>query len=93
MKKINIDGVELDYEIMVSEFDEWTYFYQGTKKVNKRKYFLFGPLVEVIKPIFVFKVGFNIESEFITKDVVRSHINRGVELLNRKEEIKRGEII
>ena len=45
------------------------------------------------KPKWVFRLWFDVESENWTKEEVRKKIAREMALLNRKDEISRGEII
>jgi len=97
MKKITIDGKQFDYEICsdANEYgtSEWTEFYQG-KKIRKYKRFIFfGKIITEEVPNLIFEVPINIEDSCYTKEDIRKRLSRQVELLNRKEEIKRGEII
>ena len=98
MKTINYHGREFQYEIFsdYNEYDGLTYeteFYEGTEMVTKRKYWLFGPEITVEQPKLIFKLYIDIEDETYTKQDIRDKIRRKVELLNRKLEIEKGEII
>jgi hypothetical protein len=97
MGNIIISGQEFNYKtkFCVNEIDtyEWTEFYKESMIVHKRKYGFFGKVIPHEVPIMLFKVNFNIESPFYTKDEVRKKLEYQVELLSRKEQIKRGEII
>jgi hypothetical protein len=98
MKTINYHGREFQYEIFsdCNEYDGLTYeteFYEGTEMVTKRKYWLFGPKITVEQPKLIFKLYIDIEDETYTKQDIRDKIRRKVELLNRKLEIEKGEII
>ena len=98
MKTINYYGREFQYEIFsdCNEYDGLTYeteFYEGTEMVTKRKYWLFGPEITVEQPKLIFKLYLDIEDETYTKQDIRDKIRRKVELLNRKLEIEKGEII
>ena len=95
--KITIRGEEFFYRLQseVSEFSEseWTEFYKEIKIKTRKKYFLFGPIVEIEEPIILFEVGFWITSERYTKDELRTILEKKVELLHRKKEIEKGELI
>ena len=95
--KITIRGEEFFYRLQseVSEFSEseWTEFYKEIKIKTRKKYFLFGPIVEIEEPIILFKVYFWITSERYTKDELRAKLEKKVELLHRKKEIEKGELI
>ena len=97
LKKLFVNGQEFEYKVCseVSEYDTytWTEFYRGVEPVTYRKYWLFGERVTVYKPILVFKIYRDIENKGYTKAEVRKWIEREVELLNRADEIKKGEII
>ena len=98
MKKIAINGDDFEYKIF-SDCDEyngpycWTEFYQGVEIKSYKKYLLLGPIVTEASPKFIFKVWMNIESPHYTKQAIRAILLTQVELLYRKQEIERGEII
>lgn len=98
MKKLLIKGKEFEYKVF-SDSDEyngvyyWTEFYIGTEEETYRKYILFGKKRTVLVPKLMFKVYFNIESPSYTREHVRGQLELQVNLLGRKEEIARGEII
>jgi hypothetical protein len=101
MKEIEYNGEIFQYQVLsdTSEWGEstWTEFYQGTYTEETRRFFFFGPKIQVTKPILKFYVNINIESPSYTKEMVREKIER--EYFNtvgreaREKEIKRGEII
>lgn len=101
MKEINIDGRVLKYQLMsdCSEHGswDWTEFYEGTEKVTKRVRSgwldIFGTPTEVEVPKFVFKIDMSCENDRITKDEWRNKILKELDLLNRREELERGELI
>jgi hypothetical protein len=97
MKTLEINGVTLQYEKIYhnSEHGEsiWYRFYLGTTTRTYRKYWLFGERITVIEPNYVFTIWRDIESKLHTKKQVRAWIEHELELLNRKEELERGEII
>ena len=97
LKQLEIDGVQLQYEVF-SDATEcgmiyWTEFYIGTKTVTKRKYLMFGERKTKEVPFKVFVIHLNIEDPSHTKGEIRALINRQLELLGRKAEIERGEIV
>lgn len=97
MKTIKIKGQQFEYEVFFDAHEfgekEWTEFYQGTIVTYRKKYFLFGKIIKHERPKLIFKVDFNIEDLYYTKKEIREKLERKVELLNRKKEISKGEII
>lgn len=102
MKKIIINGETYYYEIAWTEIGEYSYdvrytkFYKSVKLLIKKrkKYYLFGPIVEYFeKPEPLFVLWIDIESPNYTKEEILNKIERELKLVNRKEEIERGEII
>lgn len=95
MKEIKFDDKTFLYKVTLWDDGEQTAFYypKPIKKL-KNKYIFFGPKVEIIcyEEAFIL-YGTNIESEVYSKKDIREIINVELKLLNRKEEIKRGEII
>ena len=71
----------------------WARFYMGNTTRTYRKYWLFGEKITVIEPKYVFTIWRDIESKDYTKKQVRGWIEHELELLNRAEEIRKGEII
>jgi hypothetical protein len=98
LKQLEIDGIRIQYEVFsdVNEFNGtfyWTEFYIGTKTITKRKYLMFGEKKTKEVPFKVFVLHLNIEDPSHTKGEIRALINRKLELLGRKAEIERGEIV
>ena len=97
MKIIDVNGRTIGYEVFydVSEYGETyeTAFYEGTKIVSRKKYLLFGEPVSKEVPREIFRLHFSIEDEGRTKAEIRAVIERRLELLDRREQIARGEII
>jgi len=97
MKTLDVNGRTLQYEVCFynSEFgcDEYTEFFEGTKSRTFRKYLLFGPKITKLVPNKVFELSINIEDPCFTKQEIRSRIEKQIELLERTEQIQRGEII
>jgi hypothetical protein len=85
---------DIDYDFY---FVETKFYKTKTKIVTKRKYWLFGEKsqveVERNSSDADFSLPFNIENPRYTKAQVRDRILLELELLNRAEQIKRGEII
>ena len=97
MKSITINGRTFQYQIY-ADYDQFgdnvsTCFYDGTEIIKHKKYWFFGEVISKEEPKIVFELPFSIEDHSMTKEQVRSHIERAVTLLNRREQIQRGEII
>jgi len=97
MKEINVNGRTFQYEVEMyqGEFGYFyeTLFYEGLETRTRKKYFLFGETITITKPKWVFTIHCDIESEYYTKSEIRNKILKQVELLERKKQIERGEII
>jgi len=101
MDKLKIKGREFLYEIKDYECGDYgayirheTIFYDLEPEFYiQRKYIIFGPKIEKKRMKELFKVSFSIKDKNMTKTEVRSALERKVELLRRKEQIERGEII
>lgn len=81
-----------------SECGDWYWtIYTDTKFHSRKKYFLFGPIIEWEVPIELFRVGFDIEDLSYTKDELREILEKQAKhflgLENREEEIKKGDLI
>lgn len=99
MKTIVINDRTLRFE-RVYNGSEWgptycTYFYEGFTYETIRSGFLglFGPKIikEIPKKIFV--IYQDCDDVVLTKDWWKTHIVRQLELLDRKSQLKRGELI
>jgi hypothetical protein len=97
MKTLTINNRTFQYEIFEDSTEWGTYhyteFYDGTITVSRKKYWLFGEKITKTIANHVFTIWCDIEDKNYTKKQVRGWIERQVELLDREEEIKRGEII
>lgn len=100
-KKITISGREYIY-LRCADSNEWgdwywTIFYNETKLYSRKKYFLFGPIIEWEEPIELFRVEFDIEDLSYTKDELRKILEKRVKrflgLENREDEVKKGDLI
>ncbi len=97
MKSITVNGRTFQYQIYADP-DQWgdnisTCFYDGTETIKHKKYWLWGEIISKEEPKIVFELPFNIEDDHLTKGQVRERLERAVELLTRREQIQRGEII
>lgn len=94
MKTIVVEGVEYQYlNHSSSMVGDETIFYLGTEEHTHKKYWFFGEKIVTKKPREVFRIDDNIESEYLSKERVKTLILRNVEILKRREEIKNNEII
>ena len=98
LKKLDFKGKTLYYKVWydVHEYGEdvWTEFYVTNTRVKfVKKYWLFGEIVPKPNNKKVFQLDYDIESARFTKSKVRASIAHKVELMGRKEELKKGEII
>ncbi len=97
MKELAIGGRIFQYRVsyFTSEYSDYhiTEFFQGVRTIKRKKYWLFGEEIEKKIPKFSFNLYVNIEDERYTKKEIREMIEKKIELLDRKEEIKRGEIV
>jgi hypothetical protein len=97
MKTLIVNNREFQYEVETyqGEFGIYkeTLFYEGYESYTRKKYYLFGDVITIKKPIWVFTLYLDIESERHTKSEIRTMIEKKVELLERKKQIENGEII
>ena len=97
MKDLNVNGKIFQYEIFHGSEEAgdyyWTKFYDGNETVTHKKYLLFGPVITKEVPKEIFKLGFSVEDSNYTAAYVRGRINSKLELMDRKLQIERGEII
>ena len=102
MKLIIVDGKEYYYKVTFIEETGFTvtFFYTKEGKISVYKYnwfkrvFLNKKQTELVDNyVFAFRLNFNIESKKFTKSEVKGEIVRQIKLLNREEEIAKGEII
>ena len=90
MKKIEVKGRVLEYEVHSngSEFDTWywTDFYEGTVTITEKKgVIFFRKTFTKTVPKRIFRVNFDIESVFYTKDQIMNAIESSMELVERKK--------
>ena len=93
-KVIEFDGVKYLYELVCHDLFIFTYVYSSTPKItHRKKYFLFGPIVEIKEYEYLFDISMNIESPYYSKEDVRQKFAYYINLLNRKKEIEKGNIL
>lgn len=97
LRYVDIDGRIIHYKCLshIGEYGEmhWTEFYEGTEKFYKKKYFLFGEKVEYERPKLIFTIYEDCDCPRRTRGWWRERIMHNLELLNRADELKRGELI
>lgn len=97
MKEITINGKTLQYQTFWdgNEAGEWcwTEFYDGFKTVEKRKRWWSKEKVTLEILNEVFTINEDSQNPRITKDWWKKQIEKELELLNRSEQLKNGELI
>jgi uncharacterized protein (DUF1778 family) len=101
LKTLKIKDLTLLYEIVHYDCGEYgtmicgkTVFYNPRPIIKTRKkYWLCGPEIKYTEYEHLFTIAANIESHDLLKKDITKMLNKEIALLNRKEEIKRGEII
>lgn len=93
-KVIEFDGVKYLYELVNHDLFTFTYVYSSKPKIRyRKKYFLFGPIVEVKEYEYLFDTNMDFESPYYSKEDVRQRFAYYINLLNRKKEIENGNIL
>ena len=97
MTEITIGNRTLQFEVKceANECDsyEFTEFYEGTETVTRKKWLFWGETITTVKPKLVFTIYRDITSSKLTKEYWRREISKEIELLDRKDQITRGEYI
>lgn len=100
MKQIEIQGRTFLYEVKRYSGDhdssgyEITHFYKPTPTIKTRKkYLLWGPEISYTEYERLFSLYHDIESPTYSKEKITKLIMDKIAILNRAEEIERGEII
>jgi len=99
MKKIRInhkgEWIELLYKVVREPCTlVYTDFYDTkTRSVKKRKYWFFGPFIQVTEHVFLFRIWDDTNDVNLTKDDWRQKIKRQLELLDRRKELEQGILI
>lgn len=89
MNSITIDGRTLTFNV----FNDITEFYEGTETRTYKEFGLFGKTITEEIPKYVFTIDEAITNPKITKEWWQKTLQEQINLLNRKEEIERGEFI
>lgn len=97
MKRFNHQRFsDFSYEIVSVAFGHATNIYKNTV-TKRKKYYLFGQEVDIIKPVFLFRIYENIESPSLSRSDVFSLLEKEMHqyesLQSRKEEIKNGMLL
>jgi hypothetical protein len=94
MKSLTINNRTFYYDNYVDRYmNPTTDFYEGIEKGVRKKYFLFGEKITITKQKYVFSLGIDIESPYLSKEDVRKYILKEIKILDRTKEIENGEII
>ncbi len=70
-----------------------TKFYSELRTKKVKKYYFFGPLVEVPDNVFIFEIDADVKNIRLSKTELRKLIQAKIDLLNRADEIKNGEYV
>lgn len=96
-KKFNFDGVEYFYDVRHADYEACsfsrTFVWRETKVVPMFNFFIWKTKKTIEERIILFTLDFDIENEKLTKEQVRERIQKQLDLLQRKEEIARGEFV
>ena len=87
--KIKLGEEELHY--CVQEYGSTTFF--RMRPIKRKKYWLWGELIDDIKYTRLFNVEFDVESPYYSKSQVKNSLEKAYSAILRGEEIAKGEII
>lgn len=91
---LTIGSRTLTFEVYISdESYDYTEFYEGTETYTYKKWGLFGDTITEERPKHVFTIDEAITNPKKSKEWWQKELTKEVELLDRKEEIERGEFI
>jgi len=91
---LTIAGRILTFEVFVSDKSyDYTEFYEGTYTNTYKKWGLFGDTITEEVPKYVFTIDEAITNPNKSKEWWQKELTKEIELLERKEEIERGEFI
>ena len=100
MKEITVNGRVFQYETFSKDFSGefgetyyWTEFYEGVTEKWVRKYIFWGEKVLKIVPTLRFTIPADSDNEFLPKSWWREKIEKELELLDRREQLEKGELI
>ena len=93
-KTITIAGRTLSFQVILSdESYDRTEFFEGTETYNYKKWILFGKTITKEIPKHVFTISEVITNPNISKKWWEKKILEEIKILERKEQIERGEFI
>jgi hypothetical protein len=94
-KEITFNGRKMFYALGQHDYHGTiTYFYSSEPTIIKfKKYLFFGEEEERKEYKLLFVLYCDIESPKYTKEQIRERLEREIKIIDREEEIKRGEII
>lgn len=97
MKEITIGNRTLQFQVKCeaneAESYEYTEFYEGTETVSRKKWVFWGKTITEERPKLVFTIYSDICSTNLTKEYWRREINKKLELLDRRDQILKGEYV
>ena len=98
LKPLNFRGRNLFYKLRLIDTDygcSYVSDFYLTNNVTKRrkKFYLWGEIILIPNNKVEFTVRFNIESRNFSKKTVRKKLGEKVDLLDRSDELKKGEIV
>jgi hypothetical protein len=96
MKEITIDGITLMYQ-GYTEYDyngelNYTEFYRGYRKFTRKKWWIFGSVIEGECPNHVFTIYEDFNNPNLSKEWWREKIREKIEIMKRADEIKKRRI-
>jgi hypothetical protein len=96
-RSVVIDDQLLYYETHCDDSEVgtfyWTDFFKEVEAVTKRKWLIFGEKRQVAKPKVLFTIAANSQDTSLNKEWWREKIMQKLSLVDREEQIKRGELI
>jgi hypothetical protein len=92
LKSFDIDGRVLQYICRYKHSDlgpiHWTEFYEGTIKVKRKKYILFGETLEIEEPKLIFKITENCDCPSRSRGLLREKIILELEKFDKNNNLK-----
>lgn len=89
-----------EYDFLYSIFDctphgiaETTFYENKPRYKNRRKYYIFGPKIEVKYYKKLFILDYDIENPKYNKDDIRKDLDNHISYIERQREIEKGEIV
>jgi hypothetical protein len=97
VREVEHEGEKFKYFVTCdsSEYGDYyqTHFFRETAKFSKKKSWFSSKRITVEEPIVLFYVPYNANDEQLSKTWWRNKIAAAVELLDRKAELAKGELI